>query len=257
YSIRENKWMTFQNILPSPLCHCVAILSEDSTHVHIIGGENDKYDSMSTHMKTEVREWLSEEEMKKGTELKVEEEKEIKKNEVETIVNKVKKDNNNANEMNEKGQNENDIIVIKYIYLSEINKKWMKWWNQREKNDKTEIIQKFKTMPNEQFKLWLLDECKWKNQITKDDITSILFSIDVYLALITANEDRKEEKELTTYVKVDERETLIKMKELTFEELLCQSYHCLEWKDIQKMRNKHVKLDLENMKGNIIESDKD
>ncbi|ETN97690.1 hypothetical protein RFI_39837, partial [Reticulomyxa filosa] len=86
YSIRENKWMIFQNTLSSPLDSCVAILSEDNTYVHIIGG--------STHVKIEVREWLSEEEMKKGIELKVEEkEKEKKKNEMETIVNKVKKDN--------------------------------------------------------------------------------------------------------------------------------------------------------------------
>ncbi|ETN97532.1 hypothetical protein RFI_39997 [Reticulomyxa filosa] len=64
YSIRENKWMTFQNTLPSPLCKCVAILSEDNTYVHIIGGASEKQVT-STHIKTEVREWLSEEEMKK------------------------------------------------------------------------------------------------------------------------------------------------------------------------------------------------
>ncbi|ETN99537.1 hypothetical protein RFI_37933, partial [Reticulomyxa filosa] len=98
---------------------------------------------------------------------------------------------------------------------------------------------------------------KWENEITKDDIDLICFSIDFYLSLITINEDRKEEKELTAYVKVDKRKTLIKMKELTFEELLYQSYHCLERKDIQKMRNENVKLDLTNMKDDIIESDKD
>ncbi|ETO07559.1 zinc finger protein [Reticulomyxa filosa] len=95
YSIRENKWMTFQSTLPIPLFDCVAILSEDNTNVHIIGGANDKFESMSTHMKTEVSEWLSEEEMKKVIELKVEEEKEKKKKkkkkkEMETM----KKDNN-------------------------------------------------------------------------------------------------------------------------------------------------------------------
>ncbi|ETN98666.1 hypothetical protein RFI_38826, partial [Reticulomyxa filosa] len=68
YSIQEKKWMTFQKPLPSPLRDCVAILSEDNTYVHIIGGVNDGYKSMSTHMKTEVREWLSEEEMKKEEE---------------------------------------------------------------------------------------------------------------------------------------------------------------------------------------------
>ncbi|ETO36528.1 hypothetical protein RFI_00534 [Reticulomyxa filosa] len=70
--------MTFQNTLPSPLKDCVAILSEDNTCVHIIGGENDK-ECMSTHMKTEVCEWLSE----KGIELKVEKENEEEESEEE------------------------------------------------------------------------------------------------------------------------------------------------------------------------------
>ncbi|ETO16557.1 hypothetical protein RFI_20782 [Reticulomyxa filosa] len=131
YSIRENKWTIFQNTLSSPLKYCVAILSEDNAYVHIIGGEDVEQD-MSTHMKTEVSELLSEEEM-----------------------------------------------------INKKNKKWMKWWNQRERKDKTEIIQKFKTRSNEQFKLWLLNECKWKNEITKDDIAYIRFSIDVFLGLVT------------------------------------------------------------------------
>ncbi|ETN98410.1 hypothetical protein RFI_39090, partial [Reticulomyxa filosa] len=96
YSIRENKWIAFQNILPSRLYDCVAVLSEDNTYVYIIGGYNKG--SVSTHTKTEVSKWMSEEEMKKGIELKVEEKE--KKNEMETIVkketnkkqNKVKKD---------------------------------------------------------------------------------------------------------------------------------------------------------------------
>ncbi|ETO09200.1 hypothetical protein RFI_28187, partial [Reticulomyxa filosa] len=73
YSIRENKWMTFQNTLPGRLKDCVAILSENNTYVHIIGGCNVKYKIKSKHMKTELRKWLSEEEMKKVIELKVEE----------------------------------------------------------------------------------------------------------------------------------------------------------------------------------------
>ncbi|ETO35123.1 WD-40 repeat protein [Reticulomyxa filosa] len=56
YSIEENKWTTFED-LPSPLESCVAILSEDNTHVHIIGGIDDKKITLSTHMKTKVRVW--------------------------------------------------------------------------------------------------------------------------------------------------------------------------------------------------------
>ncbi|ETO35610.1 hypothetical protein RFI_01452 [Reticulomyxa filosa] len=136
---------------------------------------------MSTHMKTGVSKWLSEEEMKKGIELKVEEEKEEKekkKNEMERIVkketneeqNKVKKDNDNANEIDEqtreKGLNENYTYVINiFIYLlycikHEKNKRLMKWWNEREQKGKTEIIEKLKTMSNEQFGVWLLNDCK-------------------------------------------------------------------------------------------------
>ncbi|ETO10893.1 hypothetical protein RFI_26484, partial [Reticulomyxa filosa] len=74
-------------------------------------------------------------------------------------------------------------------------KKLMKWWNEREQKDKIKIIEKCKTLSNEQFEVWLLNEHKWKNEITKDDIDSICFFIDAHLALITTNEDRKEENE--------------------------------------------------------------
>ncbi|ETO12105.1 hypothetical protein RFI_25270 [Reticulomyxa filosa] len=57
YSIRESKWITFQNILPRSLYDCVAILSEDDNRIHIIGGKDDKDTTVSTHMKTEVRVW--------------------------------------------------------------------------------------------------------------------------------------------------------------------------------------------------------
>ncbi|ETO11734.1 hypothetical protein RFI_25641 [Reticulomyxa filosa] len=57
YSIRENKWTTFQNTLPSSLYACVAILSEEGNHIHIIGGQGDRGTIVSTHMKTKVREW--------------------------------------------------------------------------------------------------------------------------------------------------------------------------------------------------------
>ncbi|ETO34687.1 hypothetical protein RFI_02402 [Reticulomyxa filosa] len=57
YSIRENKWMTFQNTLISPLRDCVAVLIEGENHIQIIGGSNDKRTLVSTHMKTKVRVW--------------------------------------------------------------------------------------------------------------------------------------------------------------------------------------------------------
>ncbi|ETO14444.1 hypothetical protein RFI_22924, partial [Reticulomyxa filosa] len=55
YSIQENKWMTLQNTLPSPLYNCVTILIEEDNHVHIIGGQDDKETAVLTHMKTKMR----------------------------------------------------------------------------------------------------------------------------------------------------------------------------------------------------------
>ncbi|ETO07211.1 hypothetical protein RFI_30183 [Reticulomyxa filosa] len=95
YSIRENKWRTFQNASSSPLYHCVAILNQDNTYVHIIGGMDETNLCVSKHMKTKVSEWSGEEEMKKENKLKIEEEKEEDKN------NKiVKKKNNKQDKMN-------------------------------------------------------------------------------------------------------------------------------------------------------------
>ncbi|ETO11774.1 hypothetical protein RFI_25602, partial [Reticulomyxa filosa] len=57
YSIRENKWTTFENTLLSPLKDYVAILSEEDNHIHIIAGLEDENKAVSTHMKTKVRVW--------------------------------------------------------------------------------------------------------------------------------------------------------------------------------------------------------
>ncbi|ETO01295.1 hypothetical protein RFI_36145, partial [Reticulomyxa filosa] len=172
----------------------------------------------------------------------------------------------NANEKDEqtreKGFNENYTYVMNIFFyllhciIYEKNKRWMEWWNEREQKDKTEIIQKFKTMSNEQFGVWLLNECKWKHTITKDDIAYISFSIDDYLEFIKINQENKEE-ELTAYVIIDERKKVIKMKELSFEELLFQTYHCLESKAFQKINNENLKLQLVDLRNNIIESDED
>ncbi|ETO21141.1 hypothetical protein RFI_16063, partial [Reticulomyxa filosa] len=61
------------------------------------------------------------------------------------------------------------------------NKKWVKWWSEKGEKDKAEMIEKFKVMSNKQFQTWLLNECKWKNKIKRDDIDSIRFVMDTYL----------------------------------------------------------------------------
>ncbi|ETO32969.1 hypothetical protein RFI_04136 [Reticulomyxa filosa] len=57
YSIREKKWVTFENILPNLLYDCVAILSEEDNDIYIIGGLDNKKKAASTHMKTRLRVW--------------------------------------------------------------------------------------------------------------------------------------------------------------------------------------------------------
>ncbi|ETO04652.1 hypothetical protein RFI_32744 [Reticulomyxa filosa] len=61
YSIREDKWTTFENALPKPLCGCVGILNDDNKYVHIIGGDNQRLVTVSEHLKAQVSEWLNEE----------------------------------------------------------------------------------------------------------------------------------------------------------------------------------------------------
>ncbi|ETO05215.1 hypothetical protein RFI_32181 [Reticulomyxa filosa] len=55
----KTKWMTFENTLPTRLFNCTAILSEEDNHIHIIGGQNNKFATVSTHIKTKMRVWDS------------------------------------------------------------------------------------------------------------------------------------------------------------------------------------------------------
>ncbi|ETO27444.1 hypothetical protein RFI_09686 [Reticulomyxa filosa] len=62
YSIGENKWIAFRYIMPVQLSSCTAVLAEDSTCVHIIGG-HDGQRSLDIHMQTHINEWLVKEQM--------------------------------------------------------------------------------------------------------------------------------------------------------------------------------------------------
>ncbi|ETO11404.1 hypothetical protein RFI_25972, partial [Reticulomyxa filosa] len=58
YSIRKNKWMKFKNTLPSPLRDCVAILSKEDNHIHILGGIDDKKTISKDEMKFITEYWI-------------------------------------------------------------------------------------------------------------------------------------------------------------------------------------------------------
>ncbi|ETO07497.1 hypothetical protein RFI_29895 [Reticulomyxa filosa] len=59
YLIQENSWITFEYTLPIPLYKCFGILNEDNTCIHIIGGSDDKENTVPIHVKTNVNEWIA------------------------------------------------------------------------------------------------------------------------------------------------------------------------------------------------------
>ncbi|ETO04104.1 hypothetical protein RFI_33298 [Reticulomyxa filosa] len=60
YSIKENRWMKFEQTLPFGLSSFVAILDETNTYVYIIGGFDGKK-AISTHIRVKVEKWMKEE----------------------------------------------------------------------------------------------------------------------------------------------------------------------------------------------------
>ncbi|ETO25597.1 hypothetical protein RFI_11541 [Reticulomyxa filosa] len=75
------------------------------------------------------------------------------------------------------------------------------------------------------------------------------------------NEESKEEekeKEIIAYVIINEKKKTIKMKELTFKELMIQCYNNLEEEDFEKMTKEKLKMEIIDIKnGKIIESNED
>ncbi|ETO29002.1 hypothetical protein RFI_08123 [Reticulomyxa filosa] len=64
YSMSEKQWMKFEQTLPISLSDCTAVLSNDGTYVHILGGF-DGEKKLSIHIKTKVNKWMNETEIEK------------------------------------------------------------------------------------------------------------------------------------------------------------------------------------------------
>ncbi|ETO27445.1 hypothetical protein RFI_09687 [Reticulomyxa filosa] len=155
----------------------------------------------------------------------------------------------------------------------EKQKKWMQWLKEKEIMDKSDIIGTFETRSYENFKLWLLNESKWKNEIQESDIESICDAILIYTAsvlfcfvffcslmhlhkyihicLYILNQN----VELKAYVIVNEKKTLIKLRQLTCDELFRRNLACLPEQDLQKIKMQNLKPKLVHIDGSIIESD--
>ncbi|ETO14405.1 hypothetical protein RFI_22965, partial [Reticulomyxa filosa] len=167
YSIREKKWTTFQDALPTSLDGCVAMSSKDCKNVHIIGVLSANWDSATTHLKTKVRKWLAEEEkMKIKKQLSVKEKNKKRKEEREEGEEEEKeKEKEEEGEEIEKEEKEKEKEEQK-----KERKKWIKWLKRSDKKDKKEIVTKFKGSKKD-FKMWLLDQERWKNDLTKENIS--------------------------------------------------------------------------------------
>ncbi|ETO24080.1 hypothetical protein RFI_13077, partial [Reticulomyxa filosa] len=222
YSIRENKWTTFPGMLPSLLYDSAAILSEDNTYVHIIGGWNGKA-FLPIHMKTKVSEWLSEDETKKERVLKKEETEKKKENETSKIIakNKVNKDDISG------------LLWKKKIEKRKKKKKWIEWWKERNEIDKSEMIAKFEQLSSKNFEVWLRGS-KWKKSLKKEKISSICTVIKSYIcyhfissvillslmeAMMRSNKTKKDKTEITKELQAMSNEQF---------EVLLKEY---KWKD--------------------------
>ncbi|ETO01432.1 hypothetical protein RFI_36008, partial [Reticulomyxa filosa] len=85
------------------------------------------------------------------------------------------------------------------LTLEKINEKekGVKWWNERDGNDKTEIIEKFERLTRNDFRTWLLNQNKWKNDLKNEDISAICGAIESYInyhSINDNNQDHKQEK---------------------------------------------------------------
>ncbi|ETO24716.1 hypothetical protein RFI_12441 [Reticulomyxa filosa] len=183
-------------------------------------------------------------------------------------------------ENNQKTQNIK-LALEKIDQGKEEKKKWMKWWKERNEKDKSEIIKQFEQLSTTDFEMWLLQQSKWKNNFNRENISAICIAIESYihyhvlyfyvLQIIKENEEKKQEEVICLFLfsfffyvlinnknnckNINKDTKTIKMKELTFEELLRQSYSCLSSKDFQKINNENLKMQLMDMQDNIIESD--
>ncbi|ETO36336.1 hypothetical protein RFI_00725 [Reticulomyxa filosa] len=151
------------------------------------------------------------------------------------------------------------------LTLEKINEKekGLKWWDERDENDKAKIIEKYEQLTRNDFITWLLNQNKWKNDLKNEYIFAIRVAIELYIdchSIDNSNQDHKQEKKENevlfflfliyckfqqAYVIVNETKKLIKMKDLTLEELTRQSYSCLD-----------LTFELVDMKNNVINSDK-
>ncbi|ETO25322.1 G-protein beta WD-40 repeats containing protein [Reticulomyxa filosa] len=89
YSMTKDKWMKFEQTLPIQLTGCAGVLSEDDLFIHIIGGSDGK-GLTSTHLKTEVKTWMKEEETEIEKQWNVEETEKIEIEEIKHELEKIK-----------------------------------------------------------------------------------------------------------------------------------------------------------------------
>ncbi|ETO24358.1 hypothetical protein RFI_12799 [Reticulomyxa filosa] len=58
--LQRKKVVKCEKTLPLPLYDCTGVLHKEMECVHIIGGSNSRGNALSTHMKTDIKQWLKE-----------------------------------------------------------------------------------------------------------------------------------------------------------------------------------------------------
>ncbi|ETO24978.1 hypothetical protein RFI_12165 [Reticulomyxa filosa] len=193
-----------------------------------------------------------------------------------------------SNEQEQKNEKNNDeeLELNEEAYVK--RKKWMVWWKERNENDKQEMIGKFEQLPREDFRTWLLTKSKWKNDLKDVNINTICVAIQSYIIYRPPEEVCLEKIQINTFslcflfsmqnlillcifkdflndinfifflqLTINNKQKSTKLKELTFKELLRQSYHNLEDVDYENIHLMNLKLKIVDMSDQVIGSDED
>ncbi|ETO33981.1 hypothetical protein RFI_03115, partial [Reticulomyxa filosa] len=181
------------------------------------------------------------------------------------------------------GEQHQKTVRVRLI-LEHINEKdkSVQWWEEKDENNKDEIIGKFKRLTRNGFREWLLDQKEWKDDVKSEDIPAIRATIEsdieydavmmfCFLILFFLFKNQTKQCESggfdiffflfccqfqQAYIIVDKTKKLIKMKDLTLEELTRQSFSCINSQFSKKMQQENWAFDLVDMSDNIINSDK-
>ncbi|ETO32222.1 hypothetical protein RFI_04895, partial [Reticulomyxa filosa] len=128
-------------------------------------------------------------------------------------------------------------------------KKWIKWLKRRDKKDKKEIVIKFEGLSKEDFKVWLLGQKRWKNDLTKENISVIYDVIDLFVDYYSSDdsmaymeEDERRELKLVPSSKSSNCLIVKKViKNALVAMIAISEYDNKEWENLPNVKEKDIK----------------